>query len=52
MLVLRTLTNVKIFHHTVTELKALMDSGADANMMSWRLADKLGLKKEPLVTPW
>ena len=46
-----TLTNVNIIHDTVTELKALIDSGADANMMNWSPADKLGLKKELLAKP-
>ena len=47
----RILTNVRVCHHTVTELQALIDSGADANMMNWSLADKLGLKSKLLEKP-
>ena len=43
------LTTVKVTHHNTTELKALIDSGADANLMNWGLAEHLGLKTEPLA---
>ena len=48
---LRTLTKVKVMHHTTTELKALIDSGADESLMNWDLAEELGLKSELLVNP-
>ena len=34
-------------HNIPTELEALIDSGADENLMDWGLAEKLGLKLEP-----
>ena len=47
----RTLTTVKVIHHTATELGALIDSGADESLMDWGLAEELGLKSELLVKP-
>ena len=42
----RHLTKVKVMHNIPTELEALIDSGADENVMDWDLAEKLGLKSE------
>ncbi|KAF0042486.1 hypothetical protein F2P81_006018 [Scophthalmus maximus] len=46
-----TLTTVKVKHHTTTELKALIDSGADESLMDWGLAEEFGLKTELLAKP-
>ena len=48
----RTLTKVKVTHHTVTNLEALIDSGADESLMDWGLAEGLGIKSEPLANPF
>lgn len=47
----RTLTTVKVIHHSITELAALINSGADESLMDWRLAEELGLKTELLAKP-
>lgn len=47
----RTLTAVKVMHHTTTGLEALLDSGADASLLDWGLAERLGIKSELLVKP-
>ena len=47
----RTLTTVQVMHHTTTELKALIDSGADESLMDWELAEQLGLNTELLAKP-
>jgi len=48
----RSLTPVKVTHHATTiDFKALIDSGADVNLIDWGLAETLGLKSEPLVSP-
>lgn len=47
----QVLLPVKVTHHaTTTNLRALIDSGADESLMAWGLAAKLELKSEPLVT--
>lgn len=43
------LTTVKVTHHNTTEIKALIDSAAGADLMNWGLAEHLGLKTEPLA---
>lgn len=47
----RTLTKVKVTNHSVTNLDALIDSGADESLMDWGLAEELGTKSEPLAMP-
>ena len=47
----RTLTTVQVVHHTTTELKALIDSGADERLMDWELVEQLGLDTELLAKP-
>lgn len=37
--------------HTTTDLKVLIDLGADENLMYWGLAAKIGLKSEPVTQP-
>ena len=45
----RSLTNIKIICHAVaTEIRVLIDSGADASFMDWGLAKRLELKTELL----
>lgn len=49
---LRVLTPVKITHRiTTTDLRALIDSGADESLTDWGLAAKLRLNSEPLARP-
>lgn len=48
----RCLTPVKVVHHTIaTELKALIDSGADEGLMSWGLVKNLTLETKVLDKP-
>ena len=49
--VLRIFTKVKVTHHTATELDAVIDSGADENLMDWDQAVNLGLKSELVNRP-
>lgn len=48
----RCLTPVKIIHHaTTTDLRAIIDSGADESLMDLGLAEEMGLQTEPLSKP-
>ncbi|XP_072771297.1 uncharacterized protein KIAA0040 homolog isoform X2 [Nerophis lumbriciformis] len=47
----RTLIRIQVKNHTVTNIGALIDSGADESLMDWSLAAELGIKSEPLARP-
>lgn len=48
----RRLTTVKIKHHNQDfELGVLIDSGADESLIDWGLAQRLGLRVNPLSKP-
>ena len=38
-------------HHTISNLDAPIDSGADESLMDWGLAEELGIKSELVANP-